>query len=70
MLLISIAGTVLESTVPSYIIILIALSVLSIVIYFFFFFLCSFLFSAGFLYEINKLSALLLAKGETKAKRY
>jgi len=29
-----------------------------------------FIFSAGFLYEINKLSALLLAKVETKAKRY
>ncbi|ONK78117.1 uncharacterized protein A4U43_C02F14530 [Asparagus officinalis] len=29
-----------------------------------------FIFSAGFLYEINKLSALMLAKGDTKVKRY
>lgn len=33
-------------------------------------FVCSFLFSAGLLYEVNKLSGIMLAKSESKSKRH
>uniref|UniRef100_A0A452ZD94 Uncharacterized protein n=1 Tax=Aegilops tauschii subsp. strangulata TaxID=200361 RepID=A0A452ZD94_AEGTS len=40
----------------------------------FFFFLAppgrSFLFSAGILYEVDKLSGMILARSESKARRY